>query len=110
MAVSISGMDEPFIKPLMNDLVTLGISTCLGTNEFNKLMVKNKLHNAWDQFQNEAQNSRMIFTLDFDMTGMDNEKALNMLLNRCYNQGADLFYQVTTIVIEGFLSYKKIRI
>ena len=107
MAVSITGMDEPFIKPLMNDLESLGISTYLGTNEFNKLMVKNKLHNAWDQFQKNARNMRTVFTLDFDMTGMDNEKALNILLNRCYIQGADLFYQVTTLVIEGFLSYKK---
>ena len=107
MAVSITGMDEPFIKPLLNDLEELGISTYLGTNEFNKLMVRNKLHNAWDQFQKDARNMRTIFTLDFDMTGMDNEKALNILLNRCYNQGTDLFYQVTTLIIEGFMSYKK---
>jgi len=107
MAVSINILDEPFLKPLLHDLESLSIAEYLATNEFRKLMVKNKLHNAWEQFHQDALNMRVIYSFDTDMSSMDLEKTLSLLFNRCYNQSAKLFYEVATVIMEAFLNWKK---
>jgi hypothetical protein len=105
--VTINFLDEPFLKPLLHDLESLNIAEYLATNEFRKLMVKNKLHHAWEQFHKDALNMRMIHSFDLDMTGIDRDKALSILFNRCYDQSAKLFYEVATVIMEAFLIWKK---
>lgn len=88
MAVSINILDEPFLKPLLHDLESLSIAEYLATNEFRKLMVKNKLHNAWEQFHQDALNMRVIYSFDTDMSSMDLEKTLSLLFNRDRDHGS----------------------
>jgi hypothetical protein len=99
-------LDEPFLKLLLHDLEEMGVSEFLATNAFRKLMVKNKLHKAWEQSHEQAKDMRTLYSFDIDMSGMDLEKALSLLLNRCYNHKPELFYEVATVIMDAFLEWK----
>jgi len=100
--------DHPILHPLIADLVELHVGSYLRTNEFRKYTIKINIHNAWDQFYQQAKSERRIFGLDFEND--DCENALRILFSRCYDQSQETFHLVAGLIIQEFISAKNITI
>lgn len=104
-------MRHPKLKPLLLDLKSLGIGEYLASNEYSRLLIKNKLEDGWQKVFDDVESKRNYMALGVNHALGDSEKAFETILNAGFDINDKLFFNdFTFITIKGFINWKKINL
>ncbi len=92
----------PILEPLMHDINSQHVGYFLKTNNFKKLMIKNKFENTWISTYENVKKNRNYVALSFDHAPFDCFDAFVAISNSAYQQDKQLFYSFVHLVVYEF--------
>lgn len=96
---------EPKIKPLVADLEKTGITSFLGSTDFDRLCIRAELDVIWDKFLRAAIDSRSVFLVGHDHKYIDSWNAFQNLLSSTYRSSPESFWKIVIIILDEFIRW-----
>ncbi len=94
------------IKPLIANLLRLGIGKYLKTSEFDHIVLENDYDDLWSSALRKVNAYSSVIFVGFEFTG-EYEDALKLILEESYQNNKEGFFRFLKIVLGGFIKWDK---